>query len=42
VPCVLGSEGIERIIEIKLNEDEMKVLDLGVQSVRKAIKSLSI
>ena len=42
VPCVLGSDGIERIIEIKLNEDEMKVLDLGVQSVRKAIKSLSI
>jgi len=42
VPCVLGSDGIEKIIEIKLNEDEMKVLDLGVQSVRKAIKSLSI
>ena len=42
VPCVLGSEGIERIIELKLNEDEIKVLDLGVQSVRNAIKSLSI
>jgi Malate/lactate dehydrogenases len=42
VPCVLGSEGIERIIEIKLNEAEMKVLDLGVQSVKKAIKSLSV
>lgn len=42
VPCVLGSEGIEKIIEIKLNEDEMKVFDQGVQSVKNAIKSISM
>jgi malate dehydrogenase len=42
VPCVLGSEGIEKIIELKLNENEMKVFDLGVQSVKNAIKNFSI
>jgi malate dehydrogenase len=42
VPCVLGSEGIEKIIELKLNENEMRVFDLGVQSVKNAIKNLSL
>jgi malate dehydrogenase len=42
VPCVLGSEGIEKIIEIKLNEDEMKIFDDGVRSVKSAIKSISM
>lgn len=40
VPCVIGSEGIEKIVELKLNEDEMKVFDLGVNSVKNAIKSV--
>jgi malate dehydrogenase len=42
VPCVLGSEGIEKIIELKLNENEMRVFDLGIQSVKNAIKNLSL
>lgn len=42
VPCVLGHDGAEKIIEIKLNESEMKVFDLGVQSVKNAIKSFSL
>ena len=42
VPCVIGSEGIEKIVELKLNEDEMKVFDLGVNSVKNAIKSVSM
>ncbi len=42
VPCVIGSEGIEKIIELKLNENELKVFDLGVQSVKNAIKNISI
>jgi malate dehydrogenase len=42
VPCVLGSEGIEKIIELKLNENEMRDFELGVQSVKNAIKNLSI
>jgi malate dehydrogenase len=42
VPCVLGHDGAEKIIELNLNENEMKVFDLGVQSVKNAIKSFSL
>lgn len=42
VPCVLGHDGAEKIIELKLNQNEMKVFDLGVQSVKNAIKSFSL
>ena len=42
VPCVLGHDGAEKIIELKLNENEMKVFDLGVQSVKNAIESFSL
>jgi malate dehydrogenase len=42
VPCVLGHDGVEKIVELKLNESEMKVFDLGVQSVKNAIKSFSL
>ena len=42
VPCVLGHNGAEKIIELKLNESEMKVFNLGVQSVKNAIKSFSL
>lgn len=37
VPVVLGSSGIEKIIELNLNEFERKIFDLGVTSVREAI-----
>ena len=42
VPCVLGHDGAEKIIELKLNEGEMRVFDQGVQSVKNAIKSFSL
>ncbi len=42
VPCVLGREGIEKIIELKLDENELKVFNLGVQSVKNAIENLSL
>ena len=42
VPCVLGHGGMEKIIELKLDESEKKVFDLGVQSVKNAIKSFSL
>jgi malate dehydrogenase len=38
VPAVLGSNGIEKIIELKLNESERKIFESGVNSVREAIK----
>ena len=37
VPVVLGSNGIEKIIELDLNEFERKIFDSGVTSVREAI-----
>ena len=37
VPVVLGSNGIEKIIELNLNEFERKIFDFGVTSVREAI-----
>jgi malate dehydrogenase len=37
VPVVLGSNGIEKIIELNLNEFERKIFDLGVTSVTEAI-----
>jgi malate dehydrogenase len=37
VPVVLGSNGIEKIIELDLNEFEKKIFDFGVTSVREAI-----
>ena len=41
VPCVLGKEGIEKIIELKLDENEKKVFGLGIESVKTAIKSFT-
>ena len=37
VPVVLGSNGIEKIIELDLNEFERRIFDFGVTSVREAI-----
>ena len=34
VPCVLGSKGVEKIIEVKLNSDEKKLLDESVSHVK--------
>jgi malate dehydrogenase len=39
VPVVLGSNGIEKIIELDLNEFERRIFDFGVTSVREAINS---
>lgn len=34
VPVVIGKDGVEKIIEIKLNEDEQKMFDSSVQAVK--------
>jgi malate dehydrogenase len=34
VPCVLGTNGVERIIECELNADERKMFDVSVQHVK--------
>ena len=42
VPAILGRNGIEKIIELDLNEFEMDVFTKGITSVKEAIKSLQI
>jgi malate dehydrogenase len=42
VPCVLGSNGIEKIIELDLNPEEKEILANGVNSVKTAIRELPI
>jgi malate dehydrogenase len=42
VPVILGKEGVERIIEIKLTKEEKAQFRKSCTSVRKLIKKLSI
>ena len=38
VPCMLGKNGIERIIELKLSDDEKKLLEASNEHVAGSIK----
>ena len=40
VPCVLGSEGVERIVEIDLNQDERALLNESVTYVKDLVKTV--
>ncbi|MDP2422917.1 MAG: malate dehydrogenase [Bacteroidales bacterium] len=40
VPVILGANGIEEIIELKLNKDEMKMLTESANSVKASMKEL--
>ncbi|MBF2056506.1 MAG: malate dehydrogenase [Cyanobacterium sp. T60_A2020_053] len=40
VPCRLGSHGVEEILELKLTDDELKVLHNSAQSVRESINKI--
>lgn len=42
VPAVVGRNGIERIVELDLNEEERRVFDAGVQNVMSGISSLPV
>jgi malate dehydrogenase len=42
VPVILGKEGVERIIEIKLTKEEKAQFKKSCTSVRKLIEKLSI
>jgi malate dehydrogenase len=41
-PCVLGSNGVEKIIELNLNQYETEVFSEGVRSIKMAIKQLPL
>ena len=40
VPVVIGAGGVERIVEIQLNDDEQKMFDHSVEAVRGLIQDL--
>ena len=42
VPVVLGKDGVEKIVEVKLTKDEKSRLRESCKSVKKLIKKLSI
>jgi malate dehydrogenase len=42
VPCVLGSNGVEKIIKLNLNKLEKEVFSEGVRSIKTAIKQLPL
>ena len=40
VPAIIGRNGVEKIIELKLNEFELEIFRKGVSSVREATKEI--
>jgi malate dehydrogenase len=42
VPCILGSDGIEKIIELELNHEEGEVFKRGVENIRSAISEIQL
>ncbi|MGH7215560.1 MAG: malate dehydrogenase [Tepidisphaeraceae bacterium] len=42
VPCVLGTEGVERIIEIEMDDDEKKMFQTSVDHVKDLVKVVKV
>jgi malate dehydrogenase len=42
VPAIIGKNGVEKIIELDLNDEEKQAFDAGVKSVKDAISGLEI
>jgi malate dehydrogenase len=42
VPCVLGSDGVEKIIEIELDEAERKMFQTSVDHVKELVKTVKL
>ena len=42
VPCILGSDGIEKIIELELNQEEGEGFKRGVENIRSAISATQL
>ena len=42
VPCVLGSAGLERVIEVELDADEKKAFDASVSHVRSLVEQIQL
>ena len=42
VPAIIGRKGVEKIIELDLNDEEKQAFDLGVKNVKEAISGIEI
>ena len=42
VPAIIGKKGVEKIIELDLNDEEKQAFDAGVKSVKDAISGIEI
>jgi malate dehydrogenase len=42
VPCILGTDGVERIIEVELDENERKMFQSSVDHVKELVRSVKI
>ena len=42
VPCVLGTDGVERVIEVDLDADEKKAFDASVEHVRSLVQQIEV
>ena len=40
VPCVLGSKGVEKVVELRLDDHEKKLLDNSAKAVRELVEAL--
>ncbi len=40
VPVIIGKNGIEKILEVKMNDSEQEMFNKSVNSVRELVKSL--
>jgi len=42
VPAVVGSNGVEKIVELDLNDEEKSMFQKGIESIKSAISSIEI
>jgi len=42
VPCVLGTDGVERVIEIELDDKERKRLQTSIDHVKDLVRTVKI
>ena len=42
VPAIVGTEGVKKIIELKLDSSEQDIFNKGVNSVKEGIKALQL
>ena len=42
VPCIIGGDGLEKVLEVEMNEDERKAFDASVEHVRTLVGQIKI